>query len=133
MKNIKILIVDNPLIALDLLDRIEHLQELGKFAQVSSLDFVDHITGQEAIKHFERDQPDIAFIEVGVGANIEGVHTAMAIREKSNLPIIFLVFDQQQVDETRKVSEPIFHLEKPFLMRQIDRAMNSALISLNNS
>ena len=111
MSKTNILIVeDESIIAKD----IQHsLKKLGyTVVGVSS-------TGEDAIKLTEELKPDLILMDIMLKGDISGIDAAIQIREKYNIPIIYLTaYADESTLNRAKVSEPYGYILKPF--KEID-------------
>lgn len=121
MSTIRILVVeDDPIIAADLQDRLEEIgyTVLGPVA-----------AGEEALGYFtENDLPDLVLMDIQLEGDWDGIETTRRIREKHQLPIIFLTSNSD--DATfRLASEvnPQAFLSKPFRGRDLKHAIELAI------
>lgn len=113
MNNIKIIIVEDELIAAEFLK--ETLESVG--AEV--IDIID--TGKEAIEVCIEKQPDVIFMDVMLSDNISGSEAALAISKKNtHSKIIFLTayVDDEMIDYAA-ASKAVGYLTKPYNEAQI--------------
>ncbi len=112
MHNIKVIIVEDELIAAEFLKEI--LEQNG--AEV--IDIID--TGREAITACTQKKPDVVFMDVMLRDNISGSEAALAISKVSDIKIIFLTayMDQEMVDYAVE-ARAIGYLTKPYNEAQI--------------
>jgi CheY-like chemotaxis protein len=117
---IKILVVeDEALIALDIQEK---LTELG----YNVLKIADN--GADAIKYAEETRPDIILMDIVIKGDIDGIETALIIKEKFNIPSLFLTaYGSGSVIERAKKVNPIGYLLKPF----DDSKLQEAILDMN--
>ncbi|MEO8514418.1 MAG: response regulator [Ignavibacteria bacterium] len=104
---IKILIVeDEAMIALDIKEK---LTELG-YIVTQTAD-----TGAKAIQYAGETMPDIVLMDIVIKGEMDGIEAAMVIKEKFNIPSLFLTaYSSGSVIERAKKVNPIGYLLKPF-------------------
>ena len=84
--------------------------------------------GVDAITMVEELQPDLVLMDIRLKGGINGVETAMKIREMSNIPIVFITGDSSH--ETRELAElanPRGFLLKPFMDEDLGNIVDSVL------
>lgn len=111
MSKINILIVeDESIVAKD----IQHsLKKLG-YTTVGICS-----TGEEAISITEDVKPDLVLMDIMLKGDMSGIEAAALIREKFNIPIIYLTaYADESTLSKAKVSEPYGYIIKPF--KEID-------------
>ena len=84
--------------------------------------------GIDAIAMVEEVRPDLVLMDIRLKGGINGVETAMKIREISNIPIVFITADSSH--ETREMAEladPQGFLLKPFMDEELGNIVDSAL------
>gem|GEM_PF-275383 len=120
MKIPTILIVeDEPIIAADLMDR---LMTLGfeVMANVSS--------GEEALLKVDQQTPDLILMDVNLAGKLDGVETALQLREKTDAPLIFLTSNSEEKTFRRaQQANPQAFLMKPFRGKDLDHAIALAI------
>ena len=116
----RILIVEDEIIvARD----IEHqLVELG-------YDPVGHAThGEDAIAKAGQLKPDLVLMDIQLGGALDGIAAAQAIRNKLQLPVVFLTaFAADDVIARAKLTEPFGYILKPFSERELRTVIEMAL------
>ncbi len=107
MDNIKVIIVEDELIA------AEYLKEIVEQQGAEVIDIVD--TGKEAIKVCIEKKPDIIFMDIMLKDSISGAEAALAISQEISTKIIFLTAytDQEMVDYAVKANAAGY-LTKPY-------------------
>jgi two-component system, LytTR family, response regulator LytT len=76
-------------------------------------------TGEEAIRTAEEVKPDLVLMDIMLKGEMSGIEAAGQIREKYNIPIIYLTaYADESTLSKAKVSEPYGYIIKPF--KEID-------------
>ncbi|MCX6295165.1 MAG: response regulator [Bacteroidetes bacterium] len=76
-------------------------------------------TGEDAIKFAEELKPDLVLMDIMLKGEMSGIEAAGHIREKFNIPIIYLTaYADESTLSKAKVSEPYGYIIKPF--KEID-------------
>lgn len=76
-------------------------------------------TGEDAIKTAEEVKPDLVLMDIMLKGDMNGIDAATEIREKLNVPIIYLTaYADEATLSKAKVSEPYGYIIKPF--KEID-------------
>lgn len=76
-------------------------------------------TGEDAIKNTEELKPDLILMDIMLKSEMSGIDAATQIREKFNIPIIYLTaYADESTLNKAKVSEPYGYIIKPF--KEID-------------
>ncbi len=76
-------------------------------------------TGQDAINVAEETKPDLVLMDIMLKGDMSGIEAATHIREKWNIPIIYLTAYADESTLTKaKISEPYGYIIKPF--KEID-------------
>ncbi len=76
-------------------------------------------TGEDAIKTVEEVKPDLVLMDIMLKGEMSGIEAAGQIREKFNIPIIYLTaYADESTLNKAKVSEPYGYIIKPF--KEID-------------
>ncbi|MBA4418959.1 MAG: hypothetical protein C0392_13790 [Syntrophus sp. (in: bacteria)] len=120
MTHANILIVeDERIVAKDIEER---LRELGyKVAGIAS-------TGEKAIEKSEAMHPDLVLMDIKLKGDMDGIHTAETIKNRFNIPVIYLTaFADEATLERAKVTEPFGYILKPFNERDLRSTVEMAL------
>jgi two-component system, LytTR family, response regulator LytT len=76
-------------------------------------------TGEDAIRTAEELKPDLVLMDIMLKGEMSGIEAAAQIREKYNLPVIYLTaYADESTLSKAKVSEPYGYIIKPF--KEID-------------
>lgn len=119
--NKRILIVeDEGLIAL-------HTEEMLTHAGYEPLAIFSR--GEDVLAYIAASPPpDVILMDIGLAGTLNGIETAQRIREKSDIPVIFLTAysDQAHLSEIREVS-PGGYLIKPFREQDLVAKLETTL------
>ncbi|MBN1656818.1 MAG: response regulator [Anaerolineae bacterium] len=117
---VRILIVeDDTLIAMELQDR---LQDLGYSVCARTR------TAEDAVILAEGLQPSLVLMDIRLRGAMDGVQAAALIRERFDIPIIYLTAYADDATLARaKVTEPYGYIIKPFEERELLSAIEMAL------
>jgi DNA-binding response OmpR family regulator len=112
MNNLKVIIVEDELIA------AEYLKEILEQNGVEVIDIID--TGKEAIRVCIDKKPDVIFMDIMLRDNISGAEAALSISQEVDSKIIFLTAytDQEMVDYAVEANA-VGYLTKPYNEGQI--------------
>lgn len=116
----KILVTeDEAIVAMDIKQRLEHL-DFEVTATVA--------TGAAAIEAIESNQPDLVLMDIQIKGDIDGIETAVQIRKRFNIPIVFLTANSDAATIARaKATGPLAYLIKPFEDRELKAALEIAI------
>ena len=119
MSKIKVLIVEDELLIAE--DIASKLQKAG-FEVIDKVD-----SGEDCLKVIERKIPDLTLMDIQLSGELDGITTAGKIREKYQMPIIYLTdyYDDETV-ERAKTTSPANYLSKPFRENDLIRAVKIA-------
>ncbi|MCD4807430.1 MAG: response regulator [Methanococcoides sp.] len=85
-------------------------------------------SGKDAISMVDAFHPDLILMDIRLKGGMDGIETAMKIRESYNIPIIFLTADSSR--ETRERASLVghqFYLTKPFMDEDLGYVVHSVL------
>lgn len=83
-------------------------------------------TGKQAIEFVEREQPDLILMDIQIQGDIDGVETAGRIRERLDVPIVYLTaFSDEATLQRAKATEAFAYVLKPFKDRELHKSSNS--------
>jgi PAS domain S-box-containing protein len=122
MAKTKILVVENePLIARDLKMSLERLgYEVSAVAS----------TYQDALISSQENRPDLAFMDINIDGNKDGIQTAKALKTHYDIPIIFLTsLKDLDIIQKAKESDPFGYLVKPFRSDDLQTSIEIALFN----
>ncbi len=120
MKKRSVLIVeDEPIIAADLKDR---LVDLG-YEVMASVE-----SGEEALLQVSAQAPDIILMDVHLAGKLDGVETALRLRETTNAPLIFLTSNSDDATFRRaRQAKPQAFISKPYRGRDLAHTIALAI------
>ncbi|CAN5522101.1 hypothetical protein BH11BAC2_BH11BAC2_17790 [soil metagenome] len=85
-----------------------------------------------AYDKLEQIRPDLVFLDIKLKGEEDGIHIAEHIREKYNIPVIFLTSYVDQVTLDRaKVTEPYGYIVKPFNESDLKTTVEMALFKFS--
>jgi DNA-binding LytR/AlgR family response regulator len=121
-KNIRILIVEDEFVTLDLLR--DYLEESGY--EVSG----DAMSAEEAMVILEQGKTDLALLDINIKGDRDGIWLAEQINKKYRIPFVFLTaFSDSPTVKAATKTNPFGYLVKPFSQADI---FTSIEIALNN-
>ena len=108
----KILIVeDEVVVARDIRQQLKLL----KYEPVAST-----TTGEEALLLAERLRPDLVLMDIQLAGNMDGIVAARTIRERFDIPVVFLTaFAGDETVQRAKIAEPFGYIVKPLEERDL--------------
>lgn len=81
-----------------------------------------------AYAKLEEHEPDLVFLDIKLKGEQDGIHVAEHIREKYDIPVIFLTsFVDKNTLDRAKVTEPYGYLVKPFNESDLQTTVEMAL------
>ncbi|MCU0372257.1 MAG: ATP-binding protein [Ignavibacteria bacterium] len=85
-------------------------------------------TGEEALEMCETAAPDVILMDIKMGKGMDGIETQKIIREKYNIPVIYLTSYSDPVTVSRaKITEPYGYIIKPFDERELHTTIEMAV------
>jgi diguanylate cyclase (GGDEF)-like protein/PAS domain S-box-containing protein len=120
MENKNILVVeDESVVAMHI---EESLEKLG-YAVAAVV-----ASGEEAVKKAEETRPDLILMDIVLKGEIDGIDAAGQIREKFNIPVIYLTaYADDAIVHRAKITEPLGYIVKPFNERELKSAIEIAI------
>ncbi|MGA9382210.1 MAG: response regulator, partial [Phormidium sp.] len=119
-KNIKLLIVEDELIAAENISRNLKQQGYEIVGLVS--------TGEEAIKEAIANHPDLILMDIMLPGDIDGIKAAYIIRTQLQIPIVYMTaYADNDTLEKAKHTEPYGYLVKPFKPQDVITTIEIAL------
>lgn len=125
-QKVKILIVeDNPVIAEDL---SAYMKEFGyEPAGIA-------VNADEALKLLRQNSADLVLLDVGLEGEIDGIQLALLIRDKFEVPFIFLTaFYDDKTIERIKETRPNAYLVKPIDEHSLKTTLEVVLYNYRNT
>ncbi|MFO7850750.1 MAG: PAS domain S-box protein [Spirochaetia bacterium] len=114
-----LVVEDEQIVAFDIMDT---LKTLG----YSVLGPVD--TGSEALKIVEKQSPDLVLLDVKIKGSMDGIETAEELREKYQVPFIFLsTFSDSATLSRAKKTEPLGFITKSSHKNDLHSTLEMAL------
>ena len=86
-------------------------------------------SGEEVLEYLESAiLPDLILMDIGLAGTMNGIQTARMVREKYDIPVIFLsaYSNDQRIAEAKDVS-PYGYIIKPFVENQLLGCIREAL------
>jgi len=84
--------------------------------------------GEEAVTNAGEMQPDLVLMDIKLDGKMDGIEVAKRIRDKYNIPSIYLTFYSDDVTlERAKCTEPLGYIIKPFTDNEIRAQIEIAL------
>ena len=125
-KNIRILIVEDEFVTMDLLR--DYLEESGY--EVSG----DAMSADEAIAILEKGDTDFAMLDINIKGDKDGIWLAEQINQKYKIPFIFLTaFSDAPTVKAAARTKPYGYLVKPFTQADIFTTIEIALNNYNDN
>ncbi|MCF6336180.1 MAG: response regulator, partial [Spirochaetales bacterium] len=126
MKQEKILIVeDERIIAMDLRRR------LMRFGYP---DPVITTNGLDALKSIDENKPNVILMDIMLSSDFDGIETATIIKEKYNIPLIFLTaYSDEKTVERAKKAEPYGYILKPFKEKELYTTIDIAIYKFQSN
>jgi PAS domain S-box-containing protein len=85
-------------------------------------------SGEGALIFLEKNKPDLILMDIMLNGPTDGIETARTIKQKYNLPIIYITaLSDKDTIQRAKVTEPHGYLTKPFEDREIFTVIEMAL------
>jgi two-component system, cell cycle sensor histidine kinase and response regulator CckA len=85
-------------------------------------------SGEEAIGQAGGLQPDLVLMDINLEGNMDGVEAAAIIRNRFQLPVVFLTaYSNKEILTRAKVTEPFGYILKPYEDRELHVVIETAL------
>lgn len=85
-------------------------------------------TGEKAIEKAEKLQPDLILMDIMLKGSMDGVEAAQQIRDRFNLPVVFLTAHTDATTlERAKKTQPFGYIVKPFEEKDLHTTVEIAL------
>ncbi|MBF0516988.1 MAG: response regulator [Nitrospirae bacterium] len=86
-------------------------------------------SGQQAIQQAKTGSADLVLMDILLKGQMDGIETAMAIRQCCNIPVIFLTSHvNDALLERAKLTEPFGYLLKPFQEKDLQTNIEMAIL-----
>jgi PAS domain S-box-containing protein len=86
------------------------------------------VTGKEAIGKAQTERPDLAIMDIMLSGTMDGIEAAKVIRERFNIPVVFLTaYVDDNLLARATITEPFGYLLKPFEDRELCSTIEIAL------
>jgi PAS domain S-box-containing protein len=85
-------------------------------------------SGEKALALTEEHMPDLILMDIGIEGDMDGIETAEIVRQKFNIPVIYLTAytDDLSIQRAKK-TEPYGYLTKPFEVKDLKGTIEVAL------
>ena len=86
-------------------------------------------TGEDALEYIQNGKkPDLILMDIGLMGELDGIATARKVREKYDIPVIFLsaYSNESRIAEAKEVS-PCGYIIKPFVENELLSLIQRAL------
>ncbi len=85
-------------------------------------------SGADAIAKAEETAPDLALMDIRIKGDMDGTETARVLRERFNIPVIYLTAHADSATVSRaKSAEPLGYITKPFQEAELHASIEIAL------
>lgn len=85
-------------------------------------------SGDDAIRSIEVSIPDLVIMDIKIEGTMDGIETAAIIRNRYDVPIIFLTsYADDKLLKRAKVTQPFDYIIKPYEEKQLHVAVEMAL------
>ena len=85
-------------------------------------------SGAEALSQAERTPPDLVLMDIRIKGEMDGIETARRLREKLQIPVIYLTAHADQGTLARaREAEPLGYIVKPFHELELEASIEMAL------
>lgn len=126
MAAIKILVVEDDLLI---------AEEIGNVLQKAGyrvIAVVDTCSG--ALEAAKKEAPDLVFMDIKIGGDIDGIETAKRLKSLGDFPLIFLtnLHDKPTLQRAMRVN-PANYLAKPFTPQQLLVSIQHALLNFSEN
>ncbi len=109
----------------------EHIVAMGIKKMLKSLGYtVTGVasSGEDAISKTESTFPDVVLMDIMLKGDMDGVEAAREIRERLDVPIVYLTaYSDNNILERAKITEPFGYIIKPFDEKDLYSSIEIAL------
>lgn len=86
------------------------------------------VSGEEAIQRSANSHPELVLMDIRLHGNIDGIRAATIIRERFDVPVVYLTaYTDEDTILRAKVTTPFGYVVKPFQDRELKAAIEIAL------
>ncbi|MGA1599766.1 MAG: response regulator [bacterium] len=116
----RVLVIEDEAIVAD--DMVYCLEEAGySVTAIAS-------SGEEALRHAESGELDLALVDILLGGTMDGIETAGALRQSLGIPVVYVTsFTNEPMIERAKQTRPSGYIVKPFKRRELLATVEMAL------
>lgn len=83
-------------------------------------------SGKEAIENVMNNKPDLILMDIRIAGDIDGIETASLIKEKIDIPVIFMTaYADTSVEKKARELNPLAFLKKPIDVVDIQNVISS--------
>lgn len=80
--------------------------------------------GEEALLCVEKNRPDIVLLDIRLRGKLDGIETAIRIRQLADIPVIFLTANSDEATFNKaKIAKPYAFISKPYKKLDLQRAI----------
>lgn len=116
----KILIVEDDMVI------AKHLEQTLMNKGYNDINIVT--SGDDAINFSEKESPDLVLMDIVLKGKMNGIDATKKIKQKKNIPIIFLTAHSDPHTFKEAVgTDPFCYLVKPFKEEELEQYVESAL------
>jgi PAS domain S-box-containing protein len=86
------------------------------------------VSGEDAVRLADETHPDLVLMDIRIRGEIDGIAAARAIRDRIDIPVIFVTaFADSETLGRAKAAEPFGYIVKPFSDRDLETSIELAL------
>lgn len=86
-------------------------------------------SGEEAIGVAKRDKPDVALVDIHLAGSLDGIETAQALRQQTDVGVVYLTaHGDEETLERAESTEPLGYLVKPFSEPTLKATLQMAVV-----
>ena len=86
------------------------------------------MSGEEAIEKVGEIRPDLVLMDIGLSGKIDGVEAARQIRNRFDIPVVYLTAHTDEATLQRaKLTEPFGYVSKPFEISELRSIIETSL------
>ncbi|MCD6177152.1 MAG: response regulator, partial [Candidatus Cloacimonetes bacterium] len=103
-------------------------EDLKRILMQFDYNVIDIISyGEYVIERYEKLKPDLILMDIMLAGELNGIEVASKIKEKYNVPIIYLTaYANEPILNSAKVTEPFGYLIKPFEEHELHATIEMA-------